>query len=84
MMNSKTENVILESYSEYFRVFMTRLEVENDTFYDQSVSFCVEVIKNMPFIKKEEKFSNQKLQVAIFMGAHYCYLYILNFMQTCR
>ena len=43
MFNSKTENVILESYSEYFRVFMTRLEVENDTFYDQSVSFCVEV-----------------------------------------
>ena len=56
MMNSKTENVILESYSEYFRVFMTRLEVENDTFYDQSVSFCVEVIKNMPFIKKTWRF----------------------------
>ena len=36
------------------------------------------------FIKKEEKFSNQKLQLAIFMGAHYYYLYILNFMQTCR
>ena len=45
MLNSNTENVKLESYSEYFRVFMTRLEVENDTFYDQSVSFCLEVIK---------------------------------------
>ena len=53
MLNSNTENVKLESYSEYFRVFMTRLEVENDTFYDQSVSFCLEVLKSekMPFIK---------------------------------
>ena len=39
-LNILTKNILRDAT---FRVFMTRLEVENDTFYAQSVSFCLEV-----------------------------------------